>query len=99
MSHVRFAGAAKLVAVPLGGDFVGAAHHPGIFGGTIFAQLGQQLVEARVELALGAVSVEVQRGVAGRWHILVYAGRGLRRERGGSWRMGNRKGRPPSTPS
>src|SRR5713101_8988438 len=92
MSRVRFAGAAKLVAVPLGGDFVGAAHHPGIFGGTILAQLGQQLVETRVELALGAVSVEVQRYVAGRRHILVYARRGLRDERGGSGRMKNGRG-------
>ena len=59
MRQVRFARPAELFAMPLGGYFVSAADHPGIFGGAIFAQLGQQFFEAGVELALGAIAVEV----------------------------------------
>jgi hypothetical protein len=81
MREVGVTRTAKLVAMAFRRNFVGAAHHPRIFRGAIFAELGQQLVEARVELALRAVPVEIQRYVAGRRHGLVYARTGLRRER------------------
>src|SRR6266849_868180 len=76
MGEVRVTGGANLVAVPFGGDFVGAADKPGIFRRAILAELGKEFLEAGVELALGAVAMEVQRNVASRRHILVYARRG-----------------------
>ena len=51
--------------VALRGDLVGAANHPRIFGGAILAELFEELLEARVELAHRAVTVETQRKVAG----------------------------------
>jgi len=73
MSEVRFAGAAELCAVALGSDFVGAANNPGIFGRAVLAQLFEEFLEACVELALGAVAIEVERDVARRRHRLFYA--------------------------
>src|SRR5438445_4310515 len=75
MREVGGAGAAKLVAVPLRSDFVGAAHHPGIFGRAIFAELLEQFVEASVQFALSAVAVKMERQIAGRRHTLFYARR------------------------
>jgi hypothetical protein len=60
MSEVGVPGAAKLVTVALRSDFVGAAHHPGILGGAILAQFGEQLIQAGVQLALGAVAVKME---------------------------------------
>ena len=47
MRQVRLTGAAYLVAMALGGNLVGAANHPGIFGGTILAEFFEQLFEAQ----------------------------------------------------
>jgi hypothetical protein len=52
--------------VAFGGNFIGAPNHPGIFGGTILAQLREQLLKARVELPFGAVAVKMQRQIVGR---------------------------------
>src|ERR1700674_2847749 len=79
MREVGITGAANLVAVAFGGDFVRAADQPGIFRGAIFAKLGEQLLKAGVQLTLVAVAMEVQRYVACGRHILVYA-------RGNGWR-------------
>jgi len=38
MNQVRVTGAAELAAVALGGDFISASNHPGIFGGAILAK-------------------------------------------------------------
>ena len=72
VTKVRIAGTADLIAMAFGGDFIGAANHPGIFRGTIFAQFFEEFFEARVELPLVAVAVEIQREVAGGRHTLVY---------------------------
>src|ERR1700731_1803600 len=82
MREVRVARTAKLVAVSLGGDFIRAAHHPGILGGAIGAELGQQLVQAGIEFALGAVAVKMERQIAGRRHNLFYARRTIRCDSG-----------------
>ncbi len=60
MGEIGVPGTAKLVTVALRSDFVRAPHHPGIFRGAILAQLLQQLVQARVQLALGAVAVKME---------------------------------------
>ena len=73
VSEIRVTRTAELVVVTLGGDFVGAADHPGIFGGAVLAELFKKLLEARVELANGAVAVEAQRDFVRRRHGLVYA--------------------------
>jgi hypothetical protein len=62
--------------VALGGNLVGAADHPGIFGRAVLAELFEELFEARVELANRAVAVEAQRDFVRRRHDLVYAGMG-----------------------
>src|SRR5260370_13230746 len=82
MRQVRIAGAAELVVMALGGNFVGAAEHPRIFGRTVFAELLDQFLEACVELASGAVAVKGERDFVRRRHGLVYAGKGARGERG-----------------
>ncbi len=61
MRHVRIAGAAELIAVALCGDFVGAADYPGVFRRPVFAELGQKLLKAGVQQALGALAMEVDR--------------------------------------
>jgi len=76
VGEIRIAGAAELVVVALGRDFVGAAEHPGIFRGAVLAELFEELLEASVELANGAVAVEAQRDFVRRRHGLVYAGKG-----------------------
>ncbi len=76
MRNVEISGATELVAVTLRGDLIRAAHHPGIFGRTIFAEFFEELLEAEFKLANGAVALEAQRNIAGRRHILVYAGKG-----------------------
>src|SRR6267143_1120757 len=81
MSEIGFARTAELVVVALGGDFVGAADHPGIFGRAVLFELFEQLFEARVELANRAIAVEAQRNVARRGHVLVYAIRRAPREK------------------
>src|SRR5258708_9729814 len=50
--------------VAFGGNFVGAPHHPGIFRGTVDAQLFEQFFEAGVELARGTVAIELERKIA-----------------------------------
>jgi hypothetical protein len=52
---------AELVAVAFRGNFIGAPYHPGIFGGAVFTEFFQQLVQAGIELALGAVAVKMER--------------------------------------
>jgi hypothetical protein len=74
MHEIRFARLAELLTMALCGDFIGAADHPGVFGRAIFAELGEEFLEAGVELALGAVTVEAEGNVA-RGHGLVYASR------------------------
>ncbi len=73
VGKIGFAGTAELVVVALGGNFVGAANHPGIFRGAVLLELVEEFFEARVELANRAVAVEAQRKVARRRHVLVYA--------------------------
>src|SRR5579859_234526 len=73
MRNVEISGAAELVAMTLRGNLVRTAHHPGIFGRTIFAEFFEELLEAQFNLANGAVALEAQRNIAGRRHILVYA--------------------------
>jgi hypothetical protein len=73
VGEIGLAGTAELVVVALGGDFVGAANHPGIFGGAVLAELVEELFEAGVELANRAVAVEAKRKIARRGHVLVYA--------------------------
>src|SRR4030088_1079207 len=80
MSEVGVPRTAKLVTVALRRDFVGAAHHPGILRGAVLAELAQQLFQAGIEFALGAVAVKMERQIARRLHNLVYARRTGRRE-------------------
>src|SRR5271166_6009723 len=58
--------------MPLRGDLIGPANQPGIFGRTVFTKFGEQLFEAGVELALGAVAIKTKRNVSCRRHVLVY---------------------------
>src|SRR6185437_4855238 len=76
MRDVKISGAAELIAVTLRGNLVRTAHHPRSFGRTIFAEFFEELLEAEFKLASGAVALEAQRNIAGRRHILVYAGKG-----------------------
>src|SRR3981081_1786663 len=71
-------------------DVVGAAHHPGIFGGAVFAQLLQQLIQAGIEFALGAIAVKMERQVAGRRHDLFYARRTIMCDRETRFPQGER---------
>jgi hypothetical protein len=52
----------------LGCEFVGAANHPGVFRGTVLAQLFEEFLETGVEHPLGAVAMKRQREVVGRRH-------------------------------
>ncbi len=74
--QVGLAGTAKLIVVALRGDFVGAAHHPGVFRGAVFAELLEQFFQAHVKLAHRAVAVETERQIARGRHSSVYARRG-----------------------
>jgi hypothetical protein len=76
MRNVEISGATELVAMTLRGNLIRTAYHPGIFGRTIFAEFFEELLEAQFNLANGAVALEAQRNIAGRRHILVYAGKG-----------------------
>jgi hypothetical protein len=58
MGDIGIAGAAELVAMTLGSYFIGAADGPGIFGGTVFTEFFEKLLEARFELADDAVTLE-----------------------------------------
>jgi hypothetical protein len=60
MNEVRLARPAKLIVVALRRNFIGTAYHPGIFGGSVLAELGKQFVQAGVKLALGAVAVKME---------------------------------------
>src|SRR5260370_40275970 len=82
VGQVRVAGAAELVVMALGGNFVSASEHPGVFGGAVLAELLEQFLETSVELASGAVAVEGQWDFVRRRHGLVYAGMGASGERG-----------------
>src|SRR5215813_1390475 len=68
MRHVRVARAAELVAVAFGGDFVGTANLPGVLRGAILAQLVEEFLHPRVQQALGALAVKVQRKIARTGH-------------------------------
>jgi len=81
--HVRVAGAAKLVAVTLRGDFVSATDYPGIFGGTILAKFREQFFQTSVQLALGALAVKMQGKITGTRHLTSLR---LQRENGESLR-------------
>src|SRR5258708_4418652 len=61
MGEIRIARTAELIVMALRGNFIGAAYHPGIFGRAILAELFQQLVQASIELALGAVAMKMER--------------------------------------
>jgi hypothetical protein len=61
MSEIRIARTAELIVMALRGNFIGPAYHPGIFGRAILAELFQQLVQASIELALGAVAMKMER--------------------------------------
>src|SRR5258708_40257488 len=84
MREVGVTRTAKLVAMAFRGDFVGAAHHPRIFRRAILTQLLQQLVQAGIKLALGALAMEMQRQIAGRRHNLFYARRTIGCDSGAS---------------
>src|SRR5438132_12503685 len=71
--EVGIAGTAELVMVALGGNFVGSADHPRIFGGAALAQLFEEFFEASVKLANGAVAIEAQRDFIRSRLGLVYA--------------------------
>jgi hypothetical protein len=86
VSDVGIAGTAELVAVAFSGYVEGAADQPRIIGGAIGAQLGEELLEASVDLPLGAVAVEIEGYVGWRRHALVYDG--WRRARKRAWRAG-----------
>jgi len=60
VGEIRFAGIAELVAVALGGDIVGPADQPGIFGRTVQAELLKKLFQSAIELPLRAVTVEIK---------------------------------------
>ena len=73
VGEIGFARAAQLVTVALGGNFVGPAQHPRIFGRTVLAELFQQFLEASIELANRAIAVEAERDFVRRRHGSVYA--------------------------
>src|SRR5260370_28470003 len=75
MGKIGLAGAAELVVVTFGGNFVGAADHPGIFGGAVLAEFLEQFLEAGVELANRAIAVEAKRDFVRRRPGLGYASR------------------------
>src|SRR2546423_14876322 len=60
--------------MPFRRDFVGSSNQPGIFRRSILAKFIEGFLEPSVELAVGAIAVEIQRDIASRWHVLVYAG-------------------------
>src|ERR1700682_3469777 len=68
MAQVRLTRTAELIAMPLGSNVIRAAHHPGIFGRAVLAELLQQRFQLGVELAFDAIAVEIQRQVARRRH-------------------------------
>src|SRR5580658_9949776 len=78
MRDIGIAGAAELIVMALGSNFVGATDHPGIFGRTIFAEFFEEFFKAGFQLADRAVALEAQRDIAGRRHVLVYARNGPR---------------------
>src|SRR5271168_3598325 len=61
-----------------GGDFVGTANDPRIVGRAILAELCEEFFEARVQLAIVAVAVKIEREIAGGRHGIVYLLRRLR---------------------
>lgn len=71
MGNVQVAGAAELVAMPLGSNFVSAADDPRVFGGAVLAKFFEELFEAGFQLPQGAVALEAQRNITRRRHILV----------------------------
>jgi hypothetical protein len=73
VKEVRLARPANLRAMPFRGDLISTANKPGIFGRAVFAEFGEEFLEAGVQLALGAVPVETKRNVPCRRHVLVYA--------------------------
>jgi hypothetical protein len=93
VGQIGFAGAAELVVVALGGDFVGAADHPGVFGGAVLSEFLEEFFEASVKLANGAVAVEAERDFVRRGHVLVYAGMGSSSESGMTMRWKRRVAR------
>src|SRR5215470_8291035 len=71
MSEVGIAGTPKLVAMALRSDFVSAADEPRVVGGAIAFQLLEKRVQASVQLALGAVAIELQRQIGRAGHLLM----------------------------
>jgi hypothetical protein len=69
--NIEVAGAAELIAMTLGSNFIRAADHPGIFRRAVFAEFFEELFEAEFKLPDGAVALETQRNIARRRHILV----------------------------
>jgi hypothetical protein len=76
MGEIGLAGLPELVTMALRRNLIGAANHPGILGGTVLAELFEEFLEARVELADRAITVEAQRDFVRRGHILVYVRKG-----------------------
>ena len=82
MRDVGVAGTAELVAVAFGGNVIRTTNQPGILRGAIGTQFFEEFFETGVELALGAVPVEIQGQVGARSHNLVYAPRDSLRKSG-----------------
>src|SRR5580692_1071116 len=55
---IGIAGAAELVAVTLGSNFVGAANHPGVFRRPVFSKFFEEFLEARLQQPDGAIPLE-----------------------------------------
>jgi len=81
MGDIGIARTTKLVAVAFGCDVEGPSDEPRIIRGTVGAELGEEFLEASIDLPLGAVAVKIQGNVGWRRHALVYDGSG-RGERG-----------------
>jgi hypothetical protein len=58
MRDVGIAGTAELIAMTLRSNFVGAANYPRIFGRPVFAKFFEEFLEARLQLAEGAIPLE-----------------------------------------
>jgi hypothetical protein len=78
--------------VALGGDIVGPADQPGIFGRTVQAELLKKLFQSAIELPLRAVTVEIKGEIGAGTHALVYAQKEQQKKRGAGGVAGNEKG-------
>src|SRR5260221_7655162 len=79
MGNIGVARCAELVVVAFGGYLERASHRPGAFRCPVGAKLFEQLFQARVQLPLSPVTVEVQRDIRRRRHSPVYQNPPLKR--------------------